>query len=297
MGKIGLVLEGGSMRGMYTAGVLDTFMDANIKVDGIIGVSAGALFGPNYFSNQKGRVIRYNKNYCNDSRYMGLKSFLMTGNLINRDFAYYELTTQHDIFDNETFMKNNTGYYLTVTNVETGKPEYLEIKDIIKEMEKLRATSAIPLVSQIVEIDGKKYLDGGISDSIPVLKCKEMGYDKIIVVLTRPDTYRKKQYSKHLLRLMMLKYMDYPNFLKTVARRHKMYNHTLNLIAKMEQQGDIFVIRPSDPINVKVVERNADNLQKVYDMGVCDCRKQLDALKSYLGNADNIDKRDKNAEN
>lgn len=297
MGKIGLVLEGGSMRGMYTAGVLDTFMDANIKVDGIIGVSAGALFGPNYFSNQKGRVIRYNKNYCNDSRYMGLKSFLTTGNLINRDFAYYELTTQHDIFDNETFMKNNTGYYLTVTNVETGKPEYLEIKDIIKEMEKLRATSAIPLVSQIVEIDGKKYLDGGISDSIPVLKCKEMGYDKIIVVLTRPDTYRKKQYSKHLLRLMMLKYMDYPNFLKTVARRHKMYNHTLDLIAKMEQQGDIFVIRPSEPINVKVVERNADNLQKVYDMGVCDCRKQLDALKSYLGNADNIDKRDENAEN
>lgn len=287
MTKIGLVLEGGSMRGMYTAGVLDTFMDAGIKVDGIIGVSAGALFGPNYFSNQKGRVIRYNKKYCQDRRYMSFWSLLTTGNLINRDFAYYELTTKRDIFDNETFMKNNTGYYLTVTNVETGKPEYLEIKDIIEEMEKLRATSAIPLVSRIVEVDGKKYLDGGISDSIPVMQCKKMGYDKIIVVQTRPVTYRKKPYSKHLMRLMMLKYMDYPEFLKTVARRHKMYNHTLDVIEQLEKKGEIFVIQPSEAINVKVVERNAENLQSIYDMGVRDCKKSLEGLKSYLGLTEN----------
>ncbi len=173
--KIGLVLEGGSMRGMYTAGVLDTFMDEQIEINGIIGVSAGALFGPNYFSKQKGRVIRYNKRFCKDRRYMSFWNFLTTGNLVSRDFAYYELTTKYDIFDNETFMKNNTGYYMTATNVETGKPEYFEITDILKEMEKLRATSAIPFVSRIVEVDGKKYLDGGISDSIPVMKCKEMG--------------------------------------------------------------------------------------------------------------------------
>lgn len=297
MTKIGLVLEGGSMRGMYTAGVLDTFMDAGIKVDGIIGVSAGALFGPNYFSNQKGRVIRYNKKYCKDRRYMSLWSFLTTGNLINRDFAYYELTTKRDVFDNEAFMKNNTGYYLTVTNVETGKPEYLEIKDVIAEMEKLRATSAIPLVSRIVEVDGKQYLDGGISDSIPVLQCRKMGYDKIIVVQTRPVTYRKKPYSKHLMRLMMLKYMNYPEFLKTVARRHKMYNHTLDLIEKLEKKGEIFVIQPSDAINVKVVERNAENLQSIYDMGVRDCKKNLEGLQEYLGLAENIDKRNKITEN
>lgn len=297
MTKIGLVLEGGSMRGMYTAGVLDTFMNAGIKVDGIIGVSAGALFGPNYFSNQKGRVIRYNKKYCKDCRYMSLWSFLTTGNLINRDFAYYELTTKRDVFDNETFMKNNTGYYLTVTNVETGKPEYLEIKDVIGEMEKLRATSAIPLVSRIVEVDGKKYLDGGISDSIPVMQCKKMGYDKIIVVQTRPVTYRKQPYSKHLMRLMMLKYMNYPEFLKTVARRHKMYNHTLELIEKLEKKGEIFVIQPSDAINVKVVERNADNLQSIYDMGVRDCEKSLEELKVYLRLAENIDKRNEITEN
>lgn len=280
--KIGLVLEGGSMRGMYTAGVLDTFMDAGIKVDGIIGVSAGALFGPNYFSNQKGRVIRYNKKYCKDRKYMGIWNFLTTGNLVSKDFAYYELTTKHDIFDNETFMKNNTGYFLTVTNVETGKAEYLEVKDVLKEMEKLRATAAIPLVSRIVEIGGKKYLDGGIADSIPVLKCREMGYDKIIVVLTRPRSYRKKPYSKHLLRLMMLRYMDYPDFLRTLTRRYKMYNHTLDLIEKMEKNEEIFVIRPSEPICLKVVEREPEHLQNVYDMGVRDCRNVLRGLKRYL---------------
>ena len=280
--KVGLVLEGGSMRGMYTAGVLDTFMDENIKIDGIVGVSAGALFGPNYFSEQKGRALRYNKRYCKDRRYMSFWNFLTTGNLVSRDFAYYELTTKHDIFDNETFMKNNTGYYMAATNVETGKAEYFEVKDILKEMEKLRATSALPFVSQIVEVDGKKYLDGGIADSIPVMKCRELGYDKIIVVLTRPLTYRKKPYSRQLLRLMALKYKKYPRFLKAMKRRHNMYNDTVDAIKEMEKKGEIFVIRPSESINVKVVEREAANLQKVYDLGVKDCKKMLDGLRAYL---------------
>lgn len=280
--KVGLVLEGGSMRGMYTAGVLDTFMDEGIKIDGIIGVSAGALFGPNYFSGQKGRVIRYNKRFCKDRRYMSFWNFLTTGNLISKDFAYYELTTKLDVFDNEAFMKNNTGYYMTVTNVETGKAEYFEITDILKEMEKLRATAAIPFVSRMVEVDGKKYLDGGIADSIPVMKCKELGYDKIIVVLTRPLSYRKRPYSKRLMRLMALRYKKYPRFLKTMAGRHKMYNDTVDAIKEMEKNGEIFVVRPSDSINVKVVERDAANLQKVYDLGVRDSRKVLKRLKDYL---------------
>lgn len=280
--KVGLVLEGGSMRGMYTAGVLDTFMDEKIKIDGIVGVSAGALFGPNYFSGQKGRALRYNKRYCKDRRYMSFWNFLTTGNLVSRDFAYYELTTKHDIFDNEAFMKNNTGYYMVGTNVETGEAEYFEITDILKEMEKLRATSAIPFVSRIVEVDGKKYLDGGIADSIPVMKCKELGYDKIIVVLTRPMTYRKKPYSKHLMRLMALRYKKYPRFLQTMARRHKMYNDTVDAIREMEKNGEVFVVRPSESIDVKVVERDEANLQKVYDLGVRDCRKILKDLKIYL---------------
>lgn len=280
--KIGLVLEGGSMRGMFTAGVLDTFMDEDIRVDGMIGVSAGALFGPNYFSGQRGRVIRYNKRFCKDYRYMSVLSFLLTGNIVNKKFAFYDVTNKLDIFDNETFMKNNPGYYVTVTNVENGTPEYLEVKDIVKEMEKLRASSALPFVSHMVEIDGKKYLDGGVSDSIPVLKAKEMGYDKVVVVLTRPLEYRKEPMSEKMLKLLSAKYKKYPAFVECMRNRHENYNKTVETILDMEEKGEIFVIRPSEPIILKTIERNADNLQAVYDLGVKDCRNCLEKLKEYL---------------
>lgn len=280
--KIGLVLEGGSMRGMYTAGVLDIFMDAGIKIDGIIGVSAGALFGPNYFSNQKGRVIRYNKRFCRDHRYMSLLSFLFTGNIVNKKFAFYDVTTKYDIFDNDTFKKNNTGYYVTVTNVETGEAEYLEIKDIMEEMEKLRASSAIPFVSHMVEIDGKKYLDGGISDSIPVLKCKSMGYDKVIVVLTRPMDYRKEPLSDKIIKLMSIKYKKYPRFIEIMKDRYVRYNKTVETIMEMEKKNEIFVIRPSEAIKLKTVERNREKLQGVYDLGMKDCKNRIEELLKYL---------------
>lgn len=280
--KVGLVLEGGSMRGMYTAGVLDIFMDEGIKVDGIIGVSAGALFGPNYFSKQRGRVIRYNKRFCKDRRYMSFLSFLLTGNIVNKKFAFYDVTTKHDLFDNDTFIENNTGYYVTVTNVETGKAEYLETKDILKDMEMLRASSAIPFLSRMVEIDGKKYLDGGIADSIPVLACKKMGYDKVVVVLTRPIEYRKKPFNPKLVKIMSLRYKKYPAFIDTLKKRYKMYNKTVDTIIEMENKGELFVIRPSEPINVKTVERNPNNLQAVYDLGIKDCKNRVEALKEYL---------------
>ena len=185
--KVGLVLEGGAMRGMYTAGVLDTFLDNDINVDGIIGTSAGVLFGVNYPSKQKGRVIRYNKKYCKDKRYMGLHSLITTRNVINKEFSFYEVPFKLDVFDDKTYSESNVDFYATITNVETGKPEYVKIGSILEEMELLRATSAMPFVSKIVELGGNKYLDGGVSDSIPVDKCKELGYEKIIVILTRPN--------------------------------------------------------------------------------------------------------------
>ena len=283
--KIGLVLEGGSMRGMFTAGVLDIFMDENIPVDGIIGVSAGALFGPNYFSKQRGRVIRYNKRFCKNRRYMSFPSLLFTKNLVNKQFAFYDVTYKYDIFDNDTFMQNNTGYYVTVTNVETGEPEYLEMPSIAEDsngLEILRASSALPFFSELIEINEKKYLDGGISDSIPVLKCKEMGYDKIIVILTRPLEYRKKPLSNAVLKLTELKYKNYPNFIKTMESRYERYNQTVETILDMEAKGEIFVIRPSEPINLKTIERNPDELQKVYDLGIQDAQKQMRDLEKYL---------------
>lgn len=276
--SIGLVLEGGAMRGLYTAGVLDVFLDNNIKVDGIIGVSAGVLFGVNYLSKQKGRAIRYNKKFAKDKRYMGMRSFLTTGNIINRDFAYYEIPTKLDIFDEETFEKSDTDFWATVTNIETGEAEYIKLEKPIDQMEVLRATSAMPLVSKIVEWDNKKYLDGGVSDSIPVEKCKSMGYDKIIVVLTRTIEYRKKKANSLLAKV---KYKKYPKLVRTIENRYKKYNETVEKIIDMENKKEIFVIRPSKDLKIKRIEKDVDKLQAMYDLGVSDCKKQLEDLKEY----------------
>lgn len=277
--SIGLVLEGGAMRGLYTSGVLDVFLDNNIKVDGIIGVSAGVLFGVNYLSKQKGRAIRYNKKFAKDKRYMGIRSFLTTGNIINKNFAYYEIPFKIDVFDEETFEKSNTDFWATVTNIETGEAEYLKLNNAFEQMELLRATSAMPIVSEIIEIDGKKYLDGGVSDSIPVEKCKSMGYDKIIVVLTRTIEYRKKKASSTLAKI---KYKEYPKLIETMENRYKKYNETVEKIIDMENKKEIFVIRPSKDLKIKRIENDVDKLQAMYDLGVSDCKKQLEKLKEYI---------------
>lgn len=277
--KVGLVLEGGAMRGMYTAGVLDTFLDNNIEVDGIIGVSAGVLFGVNYLSKQKGRVIRYNKRFINDKRYMGLWSLLTTGNIINKDFSFYEVPQKLDEFDNDTFMESKTDFWATITNMETGKAEYVKLEDLFAQMEVLRATSAMPYVSKVVELESGKYLDGGISDSIPVDKCKELGYDKVIVVLTRPLDYRKKKPKEFLAKSY---YRKYPEFAKTLNNRYKMYNDTVEKIIDMENKKEIFVIRPSRFVNVKRIEKDPEKLQEMYDLGLEDGKNSLEKLKEYI---------------
>lgn len=280
--KIGLVLEGGSMRAMFTAGVLDTFMDENISIDGIIGVSAGALFAPNFYSNQKGRALRYNKRFCNDKRYMSFKSWLKTGNLVNKEFAFYEMTNVLDVFDNDTYMNNKGDFFATVTNVETGKAEYLAVNDASCDMEILRATGALPVFSEIIEVNGNKYLDGGVADSIPVLKCKEMGYDKIIVVLTRPIEYKKEPYPMIMQKVVERKYKKYPNFVNALKNRYLNYNQTIQTIVDLENKKEIFVIRPTEDIKLQTIERNPEKLQVVYDLGVKVCKERLEDLKLYL---------------
>jgi len=277
--KIGLVLEGGAMRGMYTAGVLDVFLENKIKVDGIIGVSAGVLFGVNYLSKQKGRVIRYNKKYSKDKRYMGLHSLVKTGNIINKDFAYYEVPTKLDVFDQKTYSESNIPFYATVTNVETGEAEYIKVDDVFLQMELLRATSAMPIVSRIVEIDGKKYLDGAIADSIPIDKMKELGYDKIIVVLTKPKGYKKKKRGNTLIKLF---YRKYPMFARAMQNRYRNYNQTIDKISDMESQKEIFVIRPSREVKMSRIEKNPDKLQEMYDLGIKDCQNTIKDLQKYI---------------
>lgn len=277
--KVGLVLEGGAMRGIYTAGVLDTFLKNNIKIDGIIGVSAGALFGVNFVSNQLGRVIRYNKRFLNDKRYMGFHSLITTGDIINKEFCYNEMVYKLDPFDFETFKKSEIDFYATITNIETGEAEYIKLKDLEKNMDYLRASGSMPLVSKIVEIGDKKYLDGGISDSIPVEKAKKLGYDKIIVVLTRPIEYRKKR-AKMLP--YKIAYKKYPKFINTLKNRYLNYNNTVEKIIDYENKKEIFVIRPSRKVNIKRLEKNVNTLEEMYKLGIEDCNNRLKDLREYI---------------
>ena len=278
--KVGLVLEGGAMRGLYTAGVLDVFLEnEDIKIDKIIGVSAGALFGVNYKSRQKGRVLRYNLKYANDERYMGFKSLVKTGDIVNKEFCYDELPNKLDIFDNETYKKSPEEFYAVVTNLDTGKPEYIKIEDAQKDIEYLRASGSMPYVSKIVQIDGKKYLDGGTSDSIPVDEMMKMGVDKVIVVLTRPLEYRKKKSSKKISKWY---YKRYPNYIDTLNNRYKMYNSEVEKVISLEKDKKIFVIRPSRLVDIKRIERDTLKLKEMYDLGVEDAKNSLKDLKNYL---------------
>lgn len=273
-----LVLEGGALRGIYTAGVLDVLLDTDIRIDAIVGVSAGALFGINYVSKQKGRCLRYNLENANNKNYMGFYSLIKTGNIMNEDFCFNKLIYETDPFDFNTFNNSKTKFYCVVTNLETGKPEYKLITDIKNEMEYLRASGSMPLVSKIVEINGKKYLDGGVSDSVPLEWALKQGYDKIIVVETRVKDYRKKKSNTSLFKL---KYKSYPNFINTLENRWITYNKTKEDIIKLDRDK-IFVIRPSKLVPIKRIEHNRVRIQEMYDLGVEDAKNSLDELKIYL---------------
>lgn len=277
--KVCLVLEGGAMRGLYTAGILDALVDTDIKIDCIIGVSAGALFGVNYKSKQKGRVLRYNTKYANDKRYMGLHSLITTGNLVNTEFAYHELPTKLDIFDEEEYSKSKTDFYAVITNINTGKAEYKKIINATIQVDELRASGSMPYVSQAVKIDDNYYLDGALADSIPVLKAKEMGYDKVIVVLTRPKEYRKKKRSPLIAKLF---YKKYPNLVEAINTRYKQYNDTLDIIEELEDKKDIYVFRPSTDLKIKRVEKDNSKLEAMYNLGLKDFKDNLKSLKKYL---------------
>lgn len=278
--KVGLVLEGGAMRGMFTAGVLDVFMEQGIRVDGVIGVSAGALFGVNYLSGQKGRVIRYNKRFNGDWKYMGLLPLLTEGNIVSTKYAYEEVPRRLDPFDEETYGKSEIPFYAVVTNVETGDPEYIQVTDVFEQMDVLRASGSMPFVSKPVEIDGKKYLDGGISDSIPYRWFRDQGYDKLIVVLTRDIGYRKQPFSKLAAKRLRKKY---PKIEKKMLLRHYNYNTSAVELKKLEREGEAFIIRPSAPIRINKIEKDPEKLQEVYDLGRNDALAAMENLKKYIG--------------
>ena len=278
--KVGLVLEGGGMRALFTAGVLDALLDVKeLDIDGIVGVSAGALFGANYVSGQKERAIRYNKKYARDKRYMGLHSWITTGNAVNKDFAFYELPFKLDVFDQEKFKESKIEFHVVMTNVENGQAEYVLIEDVFEQMEYLRATSALPFASKIIEINGKKYLDGGISDSIPIDYCQSLGYDKIILVLTRPENSYKEDKLNFLYKLV---YRKYPNLVERLINMGKDYEVVLKKIKDLENENKIFVIRPPEVLKIGRLEKNEEKIQNVYDIGLNTGKKEIDNLLEYL---------------
>ena len=222
--KVGLLLEGGAMRGMYTAGVIDVLLENNIKVDCIMGVSAGALFGVNYKSRQKGRAFRFNLKYIKDKRYMGMYSLITTGNILNQEFCFKDIPDTLDDFNYASFKRTKEDFYAVVTNMKTGQAEYIKIDDLKKDIEYLRASGSMPFVSKPVEINGNQYLDGGIADAIPIKKMLSMGMDKIIVVLTRPAEYRKKKMNMTLANIV---YKNYPKLINTMKNRYKVYNNSV----------------------------------------------------------------------
>lgn len=279
--KVGLVLEGGAMRGLYTSGVLDILLDNNIKVDKIIGVSAGALFGVNYKSRQRSRALRYNLKYANDKRYMGMRTLITTGNIMNKEFCFDDIPNKLDVFDYETYKNSPEEFYTVVTNVETGEAEYILIDDLDEKMEYLRASGSMPFVSKFVEIDGNKYLDGGTADSIPIEKMLEMDVDKIIVVLTRPIEYRKEKNKEFIAKAF---YHKYPDFVDTINNRYKKYNEQVEKIIELEKENKIFVFRPSRTVDIKRIEKDTTKLQEMYDLGIEDATNLIDALKEYLNN-------------
>lgn len=277
--KIGLVLEGGGMRGLYTAGVLDVFLEKGIGFDGVIGVSAGAIHGCSYLSNQKGRSIRYYKKYCADPRFMGWKSFLKTGDFVGADFCYHELPEKLDVYDNEAFMACGVPFYMGCTNVETGKPEYIQITDMFDQVDYMRASASLPYFSKIVEIGGKKLLDGGCTDSIPVEAFQRMGYGRNVVILTRPPEYRKQEEMRTLPGLW---YRKYPAFAQALKNRHNAYNQQAATVKMLERSGAAFVIRPKTTLEIGRLENDPNKVQQIYDRGRADALSALDGLKAWM---------------
>ena len=264
--KKGLVLEGGGMRGLFTAGILDVFMENGVKFDGIVGVSAGATFGCNYKSHQAGRVLRYNMRFRKEPRYMGLRSLITTGDLVGAEFAYHILPTELDVFDVETYRNDPTEFHIVCTDVHTGDAIYHRINDFThEEYEWIRASASMPIVSRPVSVGGYELLDGGISDSIPLRYFESEGFMRNIVILTQPKGFTKKR--TKLIPVFKAVMRKYPAIIEAMDRRHIMYNRELEYIDQQQSEGKCLVICPDDTLPISRTSQNPRKMQTVYDMG------------------------------
>ncbi|MGN1347135.1 MAG: patatin family protein [Eubacteriales bacterium] len=279
--KKGIVLEGGAMRGMFTTGILDVMMENHIAVDGIIGVSAGAAFGCNYKSNQPGRAARYNLTYSRDPRYCSVRSLLRTGDLYGADFCYREIPETLDPFDTAAFTASPTEFYVVCTDVSTGEPVYRKCEKADREdLLWIRASASMPLVSRVVEADGRKLLDGGIADSIPLRYFQSIGYGRSVVILTQPRGYVKQK--NRLLPLMRAALRSYPAVVDAMASRHERYNASLQYIREEEKRGSVLVLCPDEKLPIGRVEHDPARLRAVYEIGRSYGEAHLCAIREFL---------------
>ncbi|MBR2283804.1 MAG: patatin family protein [Ruminococcus sp.] len=279
--KNGLVLEGGALRGLFTAGVIDVLMENGIDFDGAVGVSAGACFGCNYKSRQPGRAIRYNLRFCRDKRYCSTWSLLTTGDMFGAEFCYHTIPEELDPFDGETFAADPMEFFAVCTDVETGRAVYHRSRTAsYNELEWIRASASMPLAARIVRVDGRKLLDGGISDSIPLRFMESAGYERNVVILTQPRDYRK-QHSR-AERLVRARYRRYPKLVKAYEERPEMYNRELEYVRSAEESGRAFVIAPPEKLPIDHIEHNSDILLEVYRAGRNEAAKRLPELERFF---------------
>lgn len=269
------------MRGLFSAGVMDVMMDHGIEFDGIVGVSAGAAFGCNYVSRQKGRAIRYNKKMAKDWRYCSMRSWLMTGDLFGAQYAYHEVPTRHDIFDNEAFEANPTAFYVVCTDVTTGEAVYQRCEKADHEFyDWVRASASMPMVSRVVRLGGHQLLDGGVADSIPLEFFEREGYSRNVVILTQPLGYQKGH--NRLMPLMRMSLRHYPNMVRALDQRHIMYNAELDYVAQREQSGAAFVVRPDNSLRIGHISHDPEEMQAVYDEGRRKGEAVINDIKAFL---------------
>ena len=282
MYEAGLVLEGGGMRGLYTAGVLDYFIDKGIYFRNCYGVSAGATQGCSYLSKQKGRAYRIFTKYMNDKRYASFGNLLKEGNYFGKDFSLKMIPDELEPYDHETFVNSGANFYAVASNCRTGEPAYLKVEDTRREvdMDKIWASCSLPLLSKNVHIEGEEYLDGGVADSIPVVKALRDGNKKVVLVLTRDSSYRKEP--NKLMPIIKLKYKSYPKLIELMEKRHRIYNKTLKRIEKFEKEGKIFVIRPKSVVEIGRLEKDTKKMKALYNAGYKEAKESFDKLMEYL---------------
>ena len=286
MAKTGLVLEGGGMRGLFTAGILDVLMENNVTFDGVVGVSAGATFGCNFISHQIGRTLRYNMSQRKNPKYMGIRSLIKTGDYVGGEYAYHVLPTKLDVFDFEAFEKNPTEFHIVTTNVKTGEAIYHRLDKIdYTGMEWLRASASMPIISKPVVIGDYEMLDGGIADSIPLRYFESEGFTKNIVILTQPKGFKKKL--TKLMPVFKATMRKYPAIIEGMSRRHLMYNRELEYISQQQMAGKCLVICPSDTLPIGRTSLNAKKMQHVYDMGRKAGEDNLEAIRKFIAQSPN----------